>query len=100
MKLKGALSRTINVETITDGCNATDCSLAKGNEPAMADTADTIAIKAAARKFIERYGEDAVRQANLRANELSELRRHQAEARWRLIESEIKALNRANGSIP
>lgn len=99
MNLKGALSRTIDVETIIDGCNATDCPLAKGKEPVMADAADMNAIKAAAMKFIERYGDDAARQANLRANELSELRRHQAEARWRLIESEIKALNRADGSI-
>ena len=99
MSLKGAISRTIDVKKTADRCNATDCPLAKGKEPVMADTADMITLKAAAMKFIERYGEDAAPQANLRANELSELRKHQAEARWRLIETEIKALNRADGSF-
>lgn len=55
----------------------------------MPDTTDLIPIRAAASKFIERFGQEAVTEANIRADELRSLSQFQGRVRWQLISREI-----------
>ena len=49
-------------------------------------------IRAAARKFIERFGAEAPHQAAMRADELLSLGDYQGRTRWQLIHREVTAL--------
>lgn len=58
----------------------------------MRDVTDLSKIRNAARQFIERYGDDAPRQANIRASELQAMGQLEGHARWQLIERESDQL--------
>ena len=53
------------------------------------DTTNMAAIRASAEIFVERFGDDAPRQAAIRARELLEARQYQARVRWQLIGKEV-----------
>lgn len=57
-----------------------------------ADVTDLASIRAAAEKFIERFGEDAQNQADIRANELLLVGNIQGRTRWQLISKEVEHL--------
>ena len=57
-----------------------------------ADTTDLSYIRAAAKKFIERFGMDAKNQAIIRANELLWAGDYQGRTRWQLIRNEVEKL--------
>ncbi|MDP7099834.1 MAG: hypothetical protein QF503_01630 [Rhodospirillales bacterium] len=56
------------------------------------DVTDPSSIRAAAVKFIERFGSEAKHQADIRANELLLAGNYQGRTRWQLIGKEIKHL--------
>ncbi|MBT3989336.1 MAG: hypothetical protein HON14_12020 [Rhodospirillaceae bacterium] len=56
------------------------------------DVTDPSGIRAAAEKFIERFGEDAQHQASIRANELLLVGDIQGRTRWQLISKEVEQL--------
>ena len=75
--------------TQTSRCPS-DCSRARPEDSAKngSDVTDPSSIRAAAEKFIERFGTDAQSQANLRANELLLVGNIQGRSRWQLIGKE------------
>ena len=50
-------------------------------------------IRASAHRFIDRFGEGAIKQAQLRADELLAAENYPARTRWQLIGREIESLN-------
>ncbi|MBT5938883.1 MAG: hypothetical protein HOG95_03070 [Rhodospirillaceae bacterium] len=56
------------------------------------DVTDPTSIRAAAVKFIERFGVDAKNQASIRAGELLLVGNYQGRTRWQLIGREIEHL--------
>ena len=52
---------------------------------------DKMAIHEAARKLITRYGQDAARQANIRAEELRAAGDHEGHSMWRDIHDAVVA---------
>jgi len=56
------------------------------------DVTDPASIRAAAVKFIERFGPDAKNQAGIRAGELLLAGNYQGRTRWQLIGKEIEQL--------
>ena len=71
-----------------------DCSRSRPNDSleTASDVTDPAGIRAAAEKFIERFGQDAQNQANIRANELLLAGNIQGRTRWQLIGKEVKHL--------
>jgi hypothetical protein len=63
------------------------------------DVTDPTSIRAAAEKFIERFGNDAPNQANIRANELLQAGNIQGRTRWQLIGKEVALLMTDNGLV-
>ena len=61
-----------------------------------ADVTDPASIRAAAVKFIERFGTDAKHQAGIRAGELLLAGNYQGRTRWQLIGKEIELLMENN----
>ena len=57
------------------------------------DVTNMSIIRASADQFIDRFGEDAIKQARLRADELLKAEHFPARARWQLISREIETLN-------
>lgn len=58
----------------------------------MTDTTNMVPIREAAEKFIERFGSNALVEANTRASELLDLSQFQGRVRWQLISREIKII--------
>lgn len=58
----------------------------------MTDTTNLVPIRKAAVKFIERFGPNALTEANMRSSELRELSQFQGRVRWQLISREIEIL--------
>ena len=56
------------------------------------DITEMSVIRAAAAKFIERFGEDASQEACVRADELLGLGDYEGRARWQLINREIVSM--------
>lgn len=56
------------------------------------DVTDPSGIRAAAEKFIERFGRDARKQAIIRADELLLAGNFQGRTRWQLIAKEVEHL--------
>jgi hypothetical protein len=56
------------------------------------DVTDPSSIRAAAEKFIQRFGDDACNQANIRADELLQAGNIQGRTRWQLIGKEVAQL--------
>ncbi len=56
------------------------------------DVTDMSVIRSAAGLFVERFGRDALAQAELRANELLSAGNYEGRARWQLIGREIGAI--------
>ncbi|MDE0538505.1 MAG: hypothetical protein OXH94_07235 [Rhodospirillales bacterium] len=54
------------------------------------------AIRSAASMFVERFGRDALAQAELRADELLAVGNYEGRARWQLIGREIGAIFRTD----
>ncbi len=55
------------------------------------DLTDMSIIRASADQFVERFGDDAINQAILRADELLHAKNFQACVRWQLIGKEIES---------
>jgi len=64
----------------------------QGSHKNSLDVTDPSSIRAAAVKFIERFGSEAKHQADIRANELLLAGNYQGRTRWQLIGKEIKHL--------
>lgn len=56
------------------------------------DVTDMSGIRSAAGMFVERFGRDALAQAELRADELLSVGNYEGRARWQLIGREIGAI--------
>jgi len=56
------------------------------------DTTEMSVIRAAAAKFIERFGEEAPQEACVRADELLGIGDYEGRARWQLISREIVSM--------
>jgi len=57
---------------------------------------DMSGIRSAASMFVERFGRDALAQAELRADELLSVGNYEGRARWQLIGREIGAIFRTD----
>ena len=60
------------------------------NEDANLDNTNMAAIRAAAEKFVGRFGDHASREAAARAAESLEAHKYQARVRWQLIGNEVE----------
>ena len=69
-----------------------DCARSNGAQKSGGDVTDPSSIRAAAEKFIERFGDDAPNQANIRADELLLAGNIQGRTRWQLIGKEVAQL--------
>ena len=62
------------------------------------DFTDMAVIRASAHQFIDRFGEGAIKQARLRADELLVAENYPARTRWQLIGREIESLNMSSAN--
>jgi hypothetical protein len=71
-----------------------DCSRSRTADTARQgkDVTDPSSIHAAAEKFIERFGDEAQKQASIRANELLLVGSIQGRTRWQLIGKEVEQI--------
>ncbi len=65
----------------------------------QSDVTDMTGIHAAAVKFVERFGDDAIDEAGIRATELLQAGDYQGRARWQLIQKEVGQLLQSKGSV-
>ena len=65
----------------------------------QSDVTDMAGIRAAAVKFVERFGDNAIDEAGIRAAELLQVGDYQGRARWQLIKKEVEQLLYAKDTV-